>query len=276
MLDSNQRFLALVIPKSWCFTVLIEAHDILGHKDVNRTHYLVKHQYKWKGMSKDIHKYFNNCALYKREKAKVQVYPLQMTDIPDRPFKNSHGPGLRSQHHCIRKSTHTDYHLSLNRVARSFPIPDKKADTTEHIFINKYLLIHMCPHFILSDNGTEFKNQLMNKVLQQLGIDHNLSSLYHLQSNGKLETFYKYLKPTLKKLCEKDLDNWDKYINQVTPHLTTTKTPFFLVYGRDPNLPLPQLLELMQYFLGDPDSGCLDLRSHCLALAILKKTLDQN
>ena len=32
----------------------------------------------------------------------------------------------------------------------------------------------------------------------------------------------------------------------------------------------------MQGFLGDPHSGCLDLKSHCLALAIAKKTLDEN
>ena len=37
-------------------------------------------------MSKDIHKFINNCALCHREKAKTQVYPLQMTDIPDRSF----------------------------------------------------------------------------------------------------------------------------------------------------------------------------------------------
>ena len=37
-------------------------------------------------MNKDIHKYINNCALCKREKAKTWVYPLQMTGIPDRPF----------------------------------------------------------------------------------------------------------------------------------------------------------------------------------------------
>ena len=67
---------------------------------------------------------------------------------------------------------------------------------------------------------------------------------YHPQSSGKLDMFYKYLKPTLKKLCEKDPDNWDKYINQilasyhVTPHLADAEAPFFLVYGRDPNLPL--------------------------------------
>ena len=72
----------------------------------------------------------------------------------------------------------------------------------------------------------------------------------------------------LKKLCEKDLSNWDKYINQilasyrVTPNLTTAETPFFLVYGRDPNLSLHQLLEPMQQFLGDPDSGLLNLEAH--------------
>ena len=86
VMDSNQRFLALVIPSSWHFTVLIEVHDKLGNQRVNRTYHLLKHQYYWKGMSKDIQKYTNNCALCKIEKAKTQVNPLQMNDIPDRPF----------------------------------------------------------------------------------------------------------------------------------------------------------------------------------------------
>ena len=110
----------------------------------------------------------------------------------------------------------------------------------------------MCPRYILPDNGTEFKNNLMDQVLKQLGIERILSAPYHPQSNGKLEVFHKYLKPTLKKRCEKDPSNWDKYINQVlasyrvTPNLATAETPFLLVYGRDPNLPLHQLLEPMQ------------------------------
>ena len=99
------------------------------------------------------------------------------------------------------------------------------------------------------------------------------------------KSLHKYLKPTLKKLCEKDPMNWDKYLNQVlassriTPNLATAETPFFLVYGREPNLPLHQLLEPMQCFLGDPDSGMLNLETHRLALAIAKKakkTIDEN
>ena len=85
--------------------------------------------------------------------------------------------------------------------------------------------------------------------MKQLGIERIFLAPYHPESNGKLEVFHKYLKPTLKKLCEKVPPNWDKYIHQVlasyrvTPNLATAETPFFLVYG---NLPLHQLLEPMQ------------------------------
>ena len=164
----------------------------------------------------------------------------------------------------------------------AFPIPDKTMDTIVSTFINEYLPVHICPQYILLDNGTEFKNSLMDQVLQQLGIDRIFSAPYHPQSNGKLEVFHKYLKPTLKKLCEKDPANWDKYLNQVlasyriTLNLATAETPFFLVYGRGPNLPLHQLLEPLQYFLGNPNSSLLNLETHRLALAIAKKTLDEN
>ena len=122
----------------------------------------------------------------------------------------------------------------------------------------------------------------MDNILWQLGIDHISSSLYYPQNNGKLEGFHKYLKLKLKKLCENDLGNWGQYLNQViasyhvTPHLATGETPFFLVYGKDTNLPLHYLLEPMQYYLGNPDSRHLYLEMHHLALAIDKKTLDQN
>ena len=243
VMDSNQRFVALVIPKSWHFTIL-EAHDKLGHQGVNRTDHL-KCQYYWKDMNKDICKYIKSYALCKGEKARTQVCPLQMTDIPDKPFDKI-AIDLVSD---VNMSTSGNQHIltiidHLMGWPEAFPIPEKKADTIVHVFINNYLPIHMCHHFILSDNGTEFKNQLMENVLQQLGINHIFSATYYPPSNGKLEVFHKYLKATYKKLCEKDPDNWDKYINQVlasyhvTPHFAAAETPFFLVYGRHPNLPL--------------------------------------
>ena len=77
----------------------------------------------------------------------------------------------------------------------SFPITDKSAATIVSTFINQCLPVHVCSRYILSDNGTEFKNHLMDQVLQQLGIDCIFSASSHLQSNGKLQIFHKYLKP---------------------------------------------------------------------------------
>ena len=85
-MDSEKQFLALIIPKSWKYTVLVEAHNKLGHQGDSHTYCLIKRQYYWKGMNKDIQKYIANCILCCREKAKVQHYPLQMTGILDRPF----------------------------------------------------------------------------------------------------------------------------------------------------------------------------------------------
>ena len=42
VMDSGQKFLALVIPKSWKYTVLIEAHDKLGHQGNTHTYCLIK------------------------------------------------------------------------------------------------------------------------------------------------------------------------------------------------------------------------------------------
>ena len=84
--DSGQKFIALVIPKSWKYTVLVEAHDKLGHQGNTHTYCVIKCQYYWKGMNKEIRKYNANCTLCHRDKSKVQAYPLQMTEIPDRPF----------------------------------------------------------------------------------------------------------------------------------------------------------------------------------------------
>ena len=38
--DAGKQFLTLVIPKSWKFTILVEAHDKLGHQGNNCTYCL--------------------------------------------------------------------------------------------------------------------------------------------------------------------------------------------------------------------------------------------
>ena len=84
--DSNQKFLALVIPKAWNTHCLWKYMTNLVTRELIHTYYLIKCQYYWKGMNKDIRKYIAICTLCHREKAKIQSYPLQMTEIPEWPF----------------------------------------------------------------------------------------------------------------------------------------------------------------------------------------------
>ena len=167
-------------------------------------------------MNKDIQKYIANRALCHREKAKIQNYPLQMMEIPNRPFNKI---AIDPVTECETSTSGNKHILTiidhLTGWPDAFPITDKLEDTIVSTFINKYLPVHMYPRHILSDNGTEFKNNLMDQVLKQLGIERISSAPYHPQSNSKLEVSHKYLKPTLKKLCEKDPANWDHYLNQV-------------------------------------------------------------
>ena len=118
-------------------------------------------------MNKDIRKYIAQCTLCCREKAKIQAYPLQMTEIPVCPVDKI---VIDLVTECETSSTGNKHILTIidhfTGWPEAFPIPDKSANTIVSTFINQYLPVHMCPRYILSDNGTEFKKQLMDKVLQ--------------------------------------------------------------------------------------------------------------
>ena len=216
--DLGQRILNLIIPKSWKYTVLVEAHDRLGHQGNTSTYCLIKCQYYWKRMNKDIWKYIANCTLCHREKVKIQNYPLQMMEIPDRPF-NKIAIDLITK--CETSNAGNKHILPiidhLTGWLEAYPLPDKTADTIVSIFINECLPVHMCPRYILLGNGSEFKNNLRDQVLRQLGIDRIFSAPYHSQSNGKLKVSHKYLKPALKKLCEKDPLNQKNTLSKFLP-----------------------------------------------------------
>ena len=169
--DSNQTFLALVIPKAWKYSILVEAHDKLSNQGTTHTYCLIKCQYYWKGMNKDIRKNTANCILCCREKAKVQAYLLQMTEILERPFDKITIDLITE---CENFSSGNKHILTiidhLTGWPEAFPMPDKSADTIVSTFINQYFPVFMCPRYILSDNSTEFKNHLLDQVLKQLGI----------------------------------------------------------------------------------------------------------
>ena len=143
-------------------------------------------------MAKDVKDYIQRCPACQQEKARVQSYPLHMMEIPDRPFDKIVMDLVTDFTESNKGNKHILTIIDLlTGWKEAILIPNKSANTITKAFVRHYLPRDMCPRFILSHNGMEFKNQIFDKVTKDLGIERIFSVPYHPQSNGKLETFQK-------------------------------------------------------------------------------------
>ena len=119
---------------------------------------------------------------------------------------------------------------------------------------------------ILSDNGTEFKNQLFEKVAKELGVKHKIyTTPYGPSSNGHIEGFHNFLKACISQHISPQLE-WTSVIPlacaayNFLPNEHSKESPFFLMFGRDAVLPLNSLLSPQFHYLGK-DLNLLSLES---------------
>ena len=146
------------------------------------------------------------------------------------------------------------------------PIPNKKAETVLKAYMNHVYCKHGGSLKILSDNGTEFKNKLMEEVSKELGVEYKVySPLYRPQSNGRIESFHCFLKACIAKHINPQLE-WDDVVPLACaaynffPNEHSRESPFFLMNGRDPLLPLTKLLQPKVRYLGN-DENILSLEA---------------
>ena len=83
-----------------------------------------------------------------------------MMEIPNRPFdKIAIDLDTECETSTLGNKQILTLIVHLTGWPEAYPIPDKSVDTIVSTFMNEYLPVHMCPIYILSDNGTEFKNK---------------------------------------------------------------------------------------------------------------------
>jgi len=94
------------------------------------------------------------------------------------------------------------------------------------------------PKIIQSDNGTEFKNSIVEILTSQLEMDHRLTTPYHPRANGVAERNVRSLKDILQKSLEGNIADWDRHLPMVQLQMNTRvaslhgSSPFALFYGR--------------------------------------------
>ena len=119
---------------------------------------------------------------------------------------------------------------------------------------------------ILSDNGTKFKNKIFEQIAKELGVVYKLyTPPYHPASNGRIEGFHAFLKACILKHISPQLE-WDELVPfacaayNFLPNEHSKESPFFLIFGRDPILPLNTLLKPKIRYMGT-DKNILSLET---------------
>ena len=112
---------------------------------------------------------------------------------------------------------------------------------------------------LLSDNGTEFKNDLFTQVAEQLGVERKIyTPPYRPQSNGWIEGFHNFLKSCLAKHISRNR-KWDDVAPLATasynwlPNQHSKESPFFVMFGRDALTNLKHLINPTLRYMGTED-----------------------
>ena len=106
----------------------------------------------------------------------------------------------------------------------------------------------------------------MEEVSKELGVEYKIySPPYRPQSNGRVESFHYFLKACIARHIAPQLE-WDDIVllacaaYNFLPNEHSRESPFFLVFGRDPLLPLTKLLKPKSRYLGN-DENILSLEA---------------
>ena len=110
------------------------------------------------------------------------------------------------------------------------------------------------------------KNKTFKQISKELGLEYKLyTPPYYPASNGRIEGFHSFLKACIAKHVAPQLE-WDVLIPlgcatyNFMPNELSKESPFFLMFGRDPVLPLNTLLGPKMRYLGN-DLNVLSLEA---------------
>ncbi|GJR32322.1 reverse transcriptase domain-containing protein [Tanacetum coccineum] len=119
-------------------------------------------------------------------------------------------------------------------------------------FLKKLFCLFRMPKALISDRGTHFCNEIMERTMKKYGVNHCFSTSYHPQTSGQVENTNRSLKIILEKTVKDNPAIWSRKLDDAlwafrTAYKTPTgTTPYKLIYGK--KLPLPFEIEHRAYW----------------------------
>jgi hypothetical protein len=116
---------------------------------------------------------------------------------------------------------------------------------TATLFIFNHIIAHFgVSQAIVIDHGSQFRNFMISKLTEKLGLLHENSTPYYPQANGQVEEINKVLITMLRRMIGIHKTSWHTMLfSALWAYRTSIKsaigfTPFQLVYGLEAILPI--------------------------------------
>ena len=266
--DSDNIYETLVLPKALTAQILKMAHDDLGHNGTHRTYILIKRLYYWKGLKPSVIHHIQRCYHCQRRNKQTVKYATLHFDVATFPMQfismdligEFHPPTSKGKRYALTVI------CMLMGYVFCIPLKTKTAEEVLQAYIDNVYSKFGGSMKILSDNGTKFKNKIFEQVAKELGVVYKLyTPPYHPASNSRIEGFHAFLKACISKHISPQLE-WDDLVPlacatyNFIPNEHSKESPFFLMFGRDPVLPLNTLIEPKIQYMGN-DINILSLEA---------------
>ena len=159
-----------------------------GHFRFKKTYDKMVKEVWWPGMSRDVTKYLKNCEVCERS--------IQGTTgcEPLKPIIETEVGRTINVDLIELDRTHKGNKYGLvavwakTKYPHCIPIPDKSALTVARALYHNIFSQFGIPKRLQMDQGTEFKNQVLNKLREVLEIKGVFSTAYHPQTNELIKT----------------------------------------------------------------------------------------
>ena len=121
------------------------------------------------------------------------------------------------------------------------------------------MYLHGAPHRIITDHGKCFVAKTVDVALQKLRIKHNLASVGWPRGNALAERVIRTITDMIAMFVSPTQEDWDAILPALTfaynssQQQSTGKTPFFLLYGREPRLPIDTVTGAEPQSLREPE-----------------------